>query len=89
MYSIVGETMKVGLVNVLYFTAYLSINLAVINTLPFPAFDGGRVFFILIEWIRGKKIDQKVEGYIHMIGFALLMLLMLYITFQDILRLFK
>ena len=89
MYSIVGETMKVGLVNVLYFTAYLSINLAVINALPFPAFDGGRVFFILIEWIRGKKIDQKVEGYIHMIGFALLMLLMLYITFQDILRLFK
>lgn len=89
MYSIVGETMKVGLVNVLYLTAYLSINLAVINALPFPAFDGGRVFFILIEWIRGKKIDQKVEGYIHMIGFALLMLLMLYITFQDILRLFK
>lgn len=89
MYSVVGETMKYGLVNILYLMAYLSVNLAVINALPFPAFDGGRIFFVLIEAIRGKKIDQKVEGIIHTIGFALLMLLMIYITIQDIIRLVK
>ena len=89
MYSVVGETMKYGLVNILYLMAYFSVNLAVINALPFPAFDGGRIFFVLIEAIRGKKIDQKVEGIIHTIGFALLMLLMIYITIQDIIRLVK
>jgi regulator of sigma E protease len=71
----------------MYLTAYLSINLAVINALPFPAFDGGHVLFIVIEAITKKKVNPKVEGTIHTIGFIILMLLMVYITIQDIIRL--
>lgn len=88
MYSVVETVATTGLANVLYLTAYLSINLGVINILPFPAFDGGRVVFVFIEAITKKKVDAKIEGYFHTVGFILLMILMLYITFQDILRLF-
>ena len=63
-------------------------NVGLINILPFPAFDGGRVLFVLIEAVTGKKVKPEVEGIIHTIGFILLMLLMLYITFQDITKLF-
>lgn len=87
MYTIVGESAKVGFQSIMYLTAYLSLNLAVINALPFPAFDGGRVLFVIIEAIKGKKVDPKVEGYFHTVGFILLMILMVYITIQDIIRL--
>lgn len=88
MYSVVGESVKYGLQNILYLAAYLSINLAVINAIPFPAFDGGRVLFVIIEWIKGSKVDPKVENIFHTVGFILLMILMVYITIQDIIRLF-
>lgn len=88
MYSVVGTVATYGIANVIYLMAYLSVNLGILNILPFPAFDGGRVVFIIIEAITRKKVDPKVEGYFHTIGFILLMLLMLYITFQDVLRLF-
>lgn len=88
MYSVVGTVASAGFANLVYLTAYLSINLGVLNILPFPAFDGGRVLFVIIEAITRKKVDPKVEGYFHSIGFILIMLLMVYITFQDILRLF-
>ena len=88
MYSVVGTVASLGFVNLIYLTAYLSINLGVLNILPFPAFDGGRVLFVLIEAITRKKVDPKIEGYFHSIGFILIMLLMVYITFQDVLRLF-
>ena len=88
MYSVIGQVAAFGLANIIYLMAYLSINLGVINILPFPAFDGGRVLFVLIEAVTGKKVDAKVEAVFHNIGFILLMILMLYITFQDILRLF-
>lgn len=88
MYSVVGTVAAAGFANLVYLTAYLSINLGVLNILPFPAFDGGRVLFVIIEAITRKKVDPKVEGYFHSIGFILIMLLMVYITFQDILRLF-
>lgn len=88
MYSIVGESAKYGFQNILYLTAYLSVNLAVINAIPFPAFDGGRVLFVAIEAIKGSKVDSKIEGYFHTVGFVLLMILMIYITIQDIIRLF-
>ena len=71
-----------------YLMAYLSINPGVINILPFPAFDGGRVVFIGIEAITKKKINPNVEALIHNIGFFLILGLMLYITIQDIFRLF-
>ena len=88
MYSIVGTVASLGFANLIYLTAYLSINLGVLNILPFPAFDGGRVLFVLIEAITHKKVDPKIEGYFHSIGFILIMLIMVYITFQDVLRLF-
>lgn len=88
MYSIVGESAKYGMQSLIYLTAYLSINLGFINAIPFPAFDGGRILFIAIEAITGKKVNTNVENTLHTIGFVLLMILMLYITVQDIIRLF-
>ena len=63
-------------------------NVGVINLLPFPAFDGGRVLFLIIEKIRRKPVPAKTEAMVNNIGFMLLMLLMVYVTFNDILRLF-
>ena len=67
--------------------AFISINLGVMNLLPLPALDGGRLLFVLIELIARKPVPRKYEGYIHFGGLAVLMLLMLYVTWQDILRL--
>ncbi len=81
-----GQVAKLGIIYLLQFTALLSLNLAIINAIPFPAFDGGHLVFIIIEKIRRKPVDKKIEGIIHTIGFSLLMLLIIVITFQDILR---
>jgi regulator of sigma E protease len=86
IYTIVGETSKAGLASMLYLIAYLCINVGFINFIPLPAFDGGRAFFLIIEKIRGKKINSNIENIIHTIGFYLLMLLMILITYNDILR---
>lgn len=88
MYTVVGESAKMGIQNLLYLTAYLSVNLGFINILPFPAFDGGRILFVIIEKIKGSPVKPEVENWFHSIGFILLMILMLVITYQDILRLF-
>lgn len=88
IYSIVGSQRAAGFENVLYLVALLSINVGVINLLPLPAFDGGRILFLLIEKIKGSPVNARVENIIHSVGFVLLMLLMLYITLNDILRLF-
>ncbi len=88
IYSIVDSQAKEGLEAVLYLVAYLSINIGVINLLPFPAFDGGRILFLLIEKIFRKPVSKKVENIIHTIGFMLIIALLIYVTFNDILRLF-
>lgn len=88
IYTIVGEQAKAGINSLLYLTAYLSINIGVINLIPFPAFDGGRILFLIIEKLTGKTIPPKVENIIHGIGFVLLMILMFYITCHDIISLF-
>ncbi len=88
--GIVGATntvAKLGFSYLLSFVALLSINLAVINIIPFPALDGGRILFLLIEKIKGSPINTRVSNTIHNIGFALLLILMLAITYRDILRL--
>ncbi len=72
-----------GIAYLLQFAALLSINLAIINILPIPALDGGRILFILIEKLKGSPVSQKVEGMIHQIGFILLLLLMFFITVRD------
>ncbi|OGY51818.1 MAG: RIP metalloprotease RseP [Candidatus Buchananbacteria bacterium RIFCSPLOWO2_01_FULL_56_15] len=84
--TLVGQTARLGFSYLMQFTAMLSVIIAVINFLPFPALDGGRVLFLAIEGIRGKAVNARVEALIHNIGFALLMLLMLLVTFRDILR---
>lgn len=86
--SIIGQAARVGILNVLNWTAIISINLGIINLLPFPALDGGRIFFIIIEMIRGKAIDPRKENYVHLIGFAVLMLLMIFIIYNDLIRTF-
>ena len=88
IYSIVGQMSEQGISALLCLTALLSINVGVINLLPFPAFDGGRILFLIIEKIKGSPVDPKVENTIHSIGFILLILLMIYVTFNDILKLF-
>ena len=82
-----GEVARAGISPLLEFAAFLSINLAIINIFPLPALDGGRIVFVLLEWIRrGKRISPKTEGLIHGIGFILLMAAILAITYQDIIR---
>jgi regulator of sigma E protease len=83
---VIGEVAQTGFVNLLLLTALISISLGIMNLLPIPALDGGRLFFLLVEAIRGRKIDPEKEGFIHFIGFALLILLILFITYQDLLR---
>ena len=85
-----GEIARAGMSPLLEFAAFLSINLAIVNLFPLPALDGGRITFVLLEWLRrGKRIAAKTEGMVHIIGFALLMVFFLAITFQDILRIIR
>ena len=80
-----GAAAKAGIWNLLYFTAFISINLAVFNLLPFPALDGGWTVLLLIELITKKKVPDKVIGVLNFVGFACLMGLMLLVTVKDIL----
>ena len=87
--AMTGEVAAMGWIYLLQFAALLSINLGVINILPFPALDGGRVFFLLIEKLRGKSVDSKFETMAHNLGFALLMLLVVLVTLTDVMRFVK
>ncbi len=85
--QITGEVAKAGISPLLQLAAFLSINLGIINIFPLPALDGGRIIFVLLELVRrGKRIPPKTEGMVHLIGFALLISLILVITYQDILN---
>lgn len=83
-----GRFARMGLAALLQFAALLSINLAVINALPIPALDGGRIAFTLIEAVRRKKMHVKVEQWSHAVGFVLLLALMLLVTIRDIISRF-
>lgn len=86
--SITGQAARLGLGYLLQFVALLSLNLAVLNILPFPALDGGRIVFLLIEKLKGKPLRREIETLIHNIGFLLLIALVIFITFKDIIKLF-
>ena len=88
IYQIVDDAKGQGLASILSLIALLNINVGFINILPLPAFDGGHALFLIIEKIKGKPLDPKIENTIHNIFFMLLMILMIYITFNDIMRLF-
>ncbi len=87
IYVIVGTAAKQGFLNIIYLMAYLSLNVGIVNTLPFPAFDGGRAFIYIVEKISGRKIDQRKENIVNTIRFILLMLLMVFVTIKDIFNL--
>ncbi|WP_102275101.1 RIP metalloprotease RseP [Cytobacillus massiliigabonensis] len=84
IYTITDEVAKSGIMSLMNWTAILSINLGIMNLLPLPALDGGRLMFFAVEALRGKPMDQQKESVIHFIGFSLLMLLMLVVTWNDI-----
>lgn len=87
IYSVVDQVKSQGLLRLLYLTAYLSINVGIVNLIPIPVFDGGRIFILFIEKIIRRKTGEKLELALNYIGFALMILLMIYVTFNDITRL--
>ena len=89
IFNVVGESAKAGFIELIYLTAFISLNVGFMNVLPIPALDGGRILFLIIEKIKGSKVDIKVENTIHAIGFALLMILMVVVTLKDILGIIK
>ncbi len=88
IFNIVGQIARQGFLSLLTFVAFLSVNIGILNLLPIPALDGGRILFISIEGITRKRIPRKTENLVNNIFFLLLMLLFVYVTFNDILRLF-
>lgn len=83
-----GQAARVGFIYVLQLMALLSVNLAVLNIMPFPALDGGRLLFLIIEKIKGSPLPKKAEQLANSVGFSLLILLMIYVTTKDVLRFF-
>ena len=84
--ALAGEAARKGLWTFLSFLALINLNLGLINLLPFPALDGGRLFFTAGEMLVGRRLPPKIENYIHMSGFIMLILLIIYVTWQDLLR---
>ena len=83
---LVGDATKLGFVYLISFTAFISLNLAALNLIPFPALDGGRILFVIIEAIRRKSISPKVANTVNAIGFAILLAFMAFVTYRDILK---
>lgn len=88
IYKVTEDVAESGVYNLIYWAALLSINLGIMNLLPLPALDGGRLLFFLFEAIRGKPVDKQKEGMIHFVGIMLLMVLMVVVTWNDIQRFF-
>ena len=84
--SMIGEQAKFGIVNVVYLMAIISLNLGMVNLLPLPALDGGRILFVFIRLITRDKIGDRAEGITHAIGMVLLLALMAFLVFRDVNR---
>jgi regulator of sigma E protease len=88
--QLTGEVAKSGISSLLEFASLISISLGVFNLFPFPGLDGGRIVFVVVEWVRrGKRISPKKEGLIHLVGFVMLLMLILFITYFDILHIIQ
>jgi regulator of sigma E protease len=87
IYAITSEVTKFGILSIINFLGIFSVNLAIVNILPFPALDGGRLIFVIVEKLTGKKVVPRVEAAIHAIGMAVLLTLMIAITYLDAKRL--
>lgn len=88
IFEVIGQSLQFGLMSLLVVIAVLSLNLGLFNLLPIPALDGSRILFLLIEMIRRKPIPPEKEGFIHYIGFILLIGLIVLVTYNDIMRFF-
>lgn len=86
IYRYAQETRQFGFAYFLQFVGILSVNLAILNALPIPALDGGRILFVLLEKVKRKRIDPKLENTIHAVGFVILVLLMVIVTYRDIVQ---
>ncbi|PWM64583.1 MAG: RIP metalloprotease RseP [Eubacteriales Family XIII. Incertae Sedis bacterium] len=84
--AVVNDTASRGFIYIAYLTALISLNLAIMNMLPFPALDGGRFVFIIIRAVTGKAITDEIEGKVHFAGILVLLALMLYVTWNDIVK---
>ena len=84
--SLTGQAARIGFNYLLQFVAMISVNLAVLNLIPFPALDGGRALFLILEKIKGTALNRKIENMANAIGFTLLIALMIYVTIKDIIR---
>lgn len=84
--NVVHNEPKEGIGSLLAFAALLSANLGVLNLLPIPALDGGRIVFALLSWLRRRNLDPQVEGMVHLVGMALLVLIILVVSYQDLIR---
>ena len=87
VFSVIDNVKSKGLESLIYLTAYLSLNVGIINIIPIPVFDGGRLLLLLLEKIKGKKLNPKIETYLNAFGTILLIVLMIYVTFNDIFKL--
>ena len=88
--GVVGAVEGMGVKDImsfLYIVCVLTMNLGVFNLIPFPALDGGRLAFLVVEGVRGKPLDRKIEGYVNFVGIMILFALMIFITFKDIIKL--
>lgn len=86
--TMTGQAARIGLNYLIQFVAMISINLAVLNIIPFPALDGGRALTLIVEKIKGSPINRKIENMVNTVGFAFLIALMIYVTIKDISRMF-
>jgi len=85
--QLTGQVASAGISPLFEFAAFLSINLAIFNIFPLPGLDGGRIAFVLLEWIRrGKRVPPRIEGMVHLAGFALMIIFFIALTYQDIAR---
>lgn len=87
IYTVVDDIKSKGLESIVYLLSYLSINIAIINLIPIPVFDGGRILIVIIEKIKGGKLNPNIEKYLDYFGFALLITLFIFVTFNDIIKL--
>jgi regulator of sigma E protease len=88
IYKVTDTVTGLGMQSIINFAAFLSINLGIFNLLPVPSLDGGRLFFLTAEFVRGKKVNSQLEGVFHFAGFLLLIILMIIVTWNDITKMY-
>lgn len=89
IFSLVAQTSSQGILSIIAFTAFLSVNIGLLNLLPIPALDGGRLVFLGFEWVTKKPLSRKLENSINMFMFYTLMLVFIYVSYYDILRVIR